>query len=106
MFELIIVSIDTKEDIIKGNCVIVTVEITVVNDFLANLDTESENLTDMINTYLDDPDVQAFIRNIAAEYGVKAIVQPGGSVRDEDSIKKSDECGITMLCTGMRHFKH
>lgn len=46
--------------------------ITVVNDFLANLDTESENLTDMINTYLDDPDVQAFIRNIAAEYGVKA----------------------------------
>ena len=43
---------------------------------------------------------------LAAEYGVKAIVQPGGSVRDEDSVKKSDECGITMLCTGMRHFKH
>ncbi len=35
-----------------------------------------------------------------------AIVQPGGSVRDEDSVKKADECGITMLCTGMRHFKH
>ena len=43
---------------------------------------------------------------LAAEYGVKAIVQPGGSVRDEDSVKKSNECGITMLCTGMRHFKH
>ncbi len=43
---------------------------------------------------------------LAAEYGVKAIVQPGGSVRDEDSVKKADECGITMLCTGMRHFKH
>ena len=43
---------------------------------------------------------------LAAEYGVKAIVQPGGSVRDEDSVKKADEYGITMLCTGMRHFKH
>jgi phosphoribosylaminoimidazolecarboxamide formyltransferase/IMP cyclohydrolase len=43
---------------------------------------------------------------LAAEYGIKAIVQPGGSVRDEDSVKKSNECGITMLCTGMRHFKH
>lgn len=43
---------------------------------------------------------------MAAEYGVKAIVQPGGSVRDEDSVKKANECQITMLCTGMRHFKH
>ena len=43
---------------------------------------------------------------LAAEYGIKAIVQPGGSVRDEDSVKKADEHGITMLMTGMRHFKH
>lgn len=43
---------------------------------------------------------------LAAEYGVKAIVQPGGSIRDEDSIKKADECGIAMLFTGERHFKH
>ena len=43
---------------------------------------------------------------LAAQYGVTAIVQPGGSVRDEDSIKKANECGITMLCSGMRHFKH
>ena len=43
---------------------------------------------------------------LAAEYGIKAIVQPGGSVRDEDSVKKADEFGITMLMTGMRHFKH
>ena len=43
---------------------------------------------------------------LAAQYGVTAIVQPGGSVRDEDSIKKANEYGITMLCTGMRHFKH
>ena len=43
---------------------------------------------------------------LASQYGVTAIVQPGGSVRDEDSIKKANECGMTMLCTGMRHFKH
>ncbi len=43
---------------------------------------------------------------MAAEYGVAAIVQPGGSMRDEDSIKKADECGISMLFTGFRHFKH
>ena len=43
---------------------------------------------------------------LAAEYGVKAIVQPGGSIRDEDSIKKCDELGIAMLFTGERHFKH
>ena len=43
---------------------------------------------------------------LASQYGVTAIVQPGGSVRDEDSIKKANEYGMTMLCTGMRHFKH
>ena len=43
---------------------------------------------------------------LAAKYGVTAIVQPGGSIRDEDAIKKANELGITMLFTGMRHFKH
>ena len=43
---------------------------------------------------------------LAAQYGVTAIVQPGGSIRDEDAIKKADELGITMLFTGIRHFKH
>lgn len=43
---------------------------------------------------------------LAAEYGVTAIIQPGGSIRDEDSIKKCDELGITMIFTGERHFKH
>lgn len=44
--------------------------------------------------------------SVAAEYGVTAIVQPGGSLRDEDSIKKANEKGIAMLFTGERHFKH
>lgn len=43
---------------------------------------------------------------LAAEYGIKAIVQPGGSIRDEDSVNLADEKGITMLFTGERHFKH
>lgn len=38
--------------------------------------------------------------------GITAIIQPGGSIRDEDSIKKCNEYGITMVFTGMRHFKH
>jgi len=42
----------------------------------------------------------------AAEYGIAAIVQPGGSVRDEESITAASKHGIPMLFTGMRHFKH
>ncbi len=42
----------------------------------------------------------------AAKAGVSAIVQPGGSIRDEDSIKACDEKGISMIFTGVRHFKH
>lgn len=42
----------------------------------------------------------------AAKAGITAIIQPGGSVKDEDSIKKADEYGITMVFTGVRHFKH
>ena len=44
--------------------------------------------------------------SLAAGYGVTAIVQPGGSIRDEDCIKKANELGISMLMTGTRHFKH
>jgi phosphoribosylaminoimidazolecarboxamide formyltransferase/IMP cyclohydrolase len=43
---------------------------------------------------------------LASKYGVTAIIQPGGSIRDEDSIKKCDELGIAMIFTGMRHFRH
>lgn len=42
----------------------------------------------------------------AAKAGITAIIQPGGSVRDEESIKACDEYGIAMVMTGMRHFKH
>lgn len=38
--------------------------------------------------------------------GITAIIQPGGSMNDEDSIKAADKYGIAMIVTGMRHFKH
>ncbi|MGB3193625.1 MAG: bifunctional phosphoribosylaminoimidazolecarboxamide formyltransferase/IMP cyclohydrolase [Limnoraphis sp.] len=42
----------------------------------------------------------------AADAGIIAIIQPGGSVRDEDSIKAANELGVIMVLTGMRHFLH
>ena len=42
----------------------------------------------------------------AAEAGVTAIIQPGGSVRDEEVVQAANEHGIAMLFTGMRHFRH
>ncbi|AWL13303.1 Phosphoribosylaminoimidazolecarboxamide formyltransferase [Saliniradius amylolyticus] len=42
----------------------------------------------------------------AAEAGIKAVIQPGGSMRDEEVIKAADEHGMTMVFTGMRHFRH
>ncbi|MBI9043689.1 MAG: bifunctional phosphoribosylaminoimidazolecarboxamide formyltransferase/IMP cyclohydrolase [Anaerolineaceae bacterium] len=42
----------------------------------------------------------------AHKAGVTAIIQPGGSIRDEESIKAADEAGIAMVFTGVRHFRH
>lgn len=42
----------------------------------------------------------------AAKAGISAIIQPGGSIRDEDSIKAANEHGIAMVFTKVRHFKH
>ncbi|KUK64148.1 MAG: Bifunctional purine biosynthesis protein PurH, partial [Desulfotomaculum sp. 46_80] len=42
----------------------------------------------------------------AAKAGIVAIIQPGGSMRDEESITACDEHGIAMIFTGLRHFKH
>ena len=42
----------------------------------------------------------------AAEYGIRYIIQPGGSKRDEDSIRACDEHNVAMVFTGMRHFRH
>ena len=41
-----------------------------------------------------------------AKYGAKAIIQPGGSIRDEEVIRAANEHGLIMVFTGMRHFRH
>jgi phosphoribosylaminoimidazolecarboxamide formyltransferase/IMP cyclohydrolase len=41
-----------------------------------------------------------------AKAGVKAIIQPAGSIKDDESVKAADENNISMIATGMRHFKH
>ncbi len=42
----------------------------------------------------------------AAEHGITAVIQPGGSMRDAEVIAAADEHGIAMVFTGMRHFRH
>jgi phosphoribosylaminoimidazolecarboxamide formyltransferase/IMP cyclohydrolase len=44
--------------------------------------------------------------DVAAEYGIAAVIQPGGSMRDAEVIAAADEHGIAMVLTGMRHFRH
>jgi phosphoribosylaminoimidazolecarboxamide formyltransferase/IMP cyclohydrolase len=44
--------------------------------------------------------------DVVAEAGAKAVIQPGGSVRDEEVIAAADEHGMAMVFTGIRHFRH
>jgi len=41
-----------------------------------------------------------------AKAGIKAVIQPGGSVKDEEVIRAADEHGLAMVFTGVRHFRH
>ena len=42
----------------------------------------------------------------AVQAGVTAVIQPGGSIRDEEVVKAADEQDVAMIMTGMRHFRH
>lgn len=44
--------------------------------------------------------------DVAAEYGIRAVIQPGGSKRDDEVIAAADAHGMAMVFTGMRHFRH
>jgi phosphoribosylaminoimidazolecarboxamide formyltransferase/IMP cyclohydrolase len=44
--------------------------------------------------------------DVAANAGVTAVIQPGGSIRDEEVVKAADEHHMAMIMTGMRHFRH
>jgi phosphoribosylaminoimidazolecarboxamide formyltransferase/IMP cyclohydrolase len=63
---------------------------------------------DLKNTVLASDAFFPFRDNIdeAAKFGISAIIQPGGSVRDEEVIEAADEHDLVMVLTGVRHFKH
>jgi len=44
--------------------------------------------------------------DVAAEHGIRAVIQPGGSRRDDEVIAAADQHGMAMVFTGMRHFRH
>jgi phosphoribosylaminoimidazolecarboxamide formyltransferase/IMP cyclohydrolase len=44
--------------------------------------------------------------DVAAEYGIRAVIQPGGSKRDDEVIAAADEHDMAMVFTAMRHFRH
>jgi phosphoribosylaminoimidazolecarboxamide formyltransferase/IMP cyclohydrolase len=44
--------------------------------------------------------------DVAADAGVTAVIQPGGSIRDAEVIEAADERGLVMVFTGERHFRH
>lgn len=82
-----------------------------------NLMTEYKGDPDSLETYIRDEMGKAvlfsdaffpFPDNVELSYeaGIKTIVQPGGSIRDKAVIEKSNELGMTLIFTGMRHFKH
>ena len=62
----------------------------------------SKNAVLASDAFFPMPDVVT----LASEYGIKAIVQPGGSIKDNMSIKECNKHGIAMIFTDMRHFKH
>jgi len=62
----------------------------------------SENLTLSSDAFFPFDDVV----RLASKYGVSKIIQPGGSIRDKDSIQACNELGIKMVFTNNRHFKH
>ena len=43
---------------------------------------------------------------LAAQAGITAVIQPGGSIRDDEVIAEANKHGMAMLLTGVRHFKH
>ncbi len=68
----------------------------------ANNHGHTEDLTLSSDAFFPFDDVV----KLAHKYGVNKIIQPGGSIRDKDSIKACDDLGIKMVFTGNRHFKH
>jgi phosphoribosylaminoimidazolecarboxamide formyltransferase/IMP cyclohydrolase len=79
---------------------VVSTRIAAMKAADAKLDTRGAALaSDAFFPFRDNVD-------IAAEYGIAALIQPGGSIRDAEVIAAADEHGMAMVLTGMRHFRH
>jgi phosphoribosylaminoimidazolecarboxamide formyltransferase/IMP cyclohydrolase len=79
---------------------VVSTRIAAMKAADAKLDTRGATMaSDAFFPFRDNVDV-------AAEYGIAALIQPGGSIRDAEVIAAADEHGMAMVLTGMRHFRH
>lgn len=79
----------------------------VYSAIIANIKAKDENI-DIAGSAMASEAFLPFRDSLdqAAETGVTAVIQPGGSMRDEEVIAAADEHGIAMVFTGMRHFRH
>lgn len=100
---------------VKSNAIVVAREgVTLgigagqVNRLWSTENAVGHSLTDVRGAVLASDAFFPFADGIeeAAGAGITAIIQPGGSVRDEEVIRRADELGLKMLFTGRRHFKH
>ena len=73
-----------------------------MKEAVTGIDEDTYSLVLASDAFFPFPDVV----ETSAKAGVTAIVQPGGSIKDQDSINAANENGIAMIATGMRHFKH
>ncbi|MCL2484776.1 MAG: bifunctional phosphoribosylaminoimidazolecarboxamide formyltransferase/IMP cyclohydrolase [Endomicrobia bacterium] len=73
-----------------------------MREAVIGIDEKEFNLVLASDAFFPFPDVVLE----SAKAGITAIVQPGGSIKDQDSVNAANENGIAMVATGMRHFKH
>ena len=83
------------------NSILLALEKTAGN-LLAEGKNNMENVTLFSDAFFPFEDYV----ELSNQYGIKVIVQPGGSIRDKQVIEKCDQFGISMIFTGTRHFKH
>ena len=79
----------------------------VYSAIIANIKAKDENI-DIAGSAMASEAFLPFRDSLdqAAEMGISAVIQPGGSMRDDEVIAAADEHGIAMVFTGMRHFRH
>ena len=68
----------------------------------------ADRATARLPASINGPNYFPFDDNVhnAAKAGIAALIQPGGSIRDEDVVKAADQHNMTMVFTGVRHFRH